>query len=278
MGVTRFLGLAIGPAALARAGCAVSAPLGPTTQAAGAVSQRHVAITTPDGTADALLFTPPGAAPAPAVILWADVGGLRPAIGEIGRKLAGEGYVVLAPNAFYRSVKLDGSSVSDVDARTRFTEWRGKATKDAIGRDAKAYSAFLDGLPQVDHGAKAGTLGYDAGASYAFYTAQALPNRIAAVAVFHPAGTATARPNSPHLFVKESRAAYYVALAADDDQREPEDKGQFRDEFAKAGLTATVVVLGGKHGFALPDNAAHDAASDAESWRAALALLKTALR
>jgi carboxymethylenebutenolidase len=237
-----------------------------------------VTITTPDGVADALLFAPLGSAPAPAVILWTDVGGLRPAIGEIGSRLAAEGYVVLAPNAFYRSVKLDGTSVSDVDARTRFTEWRGKATKEAISRDAKAYAAFLDGLSQVDHAAKVGTLGYDAGASYAFFTAQALPDRVAAVAIFHPAGTATARDNSPHLFVKESRAAYYVALASDDDQREPEDKGQYREEFAKAGLTATVVVLGGKHGFALPDNAAHDAASDAESWRAALALLKSALR
>src|SRR5690606_28428524 len=98
MDVKRFLGLAISPAALVLSGCAASAPVGPGTQAAGVVNQRHVAITTPDGTADALLFTPAGAAPAPAVILWADVGGLRPAIGEIGRRLAGEGYVVLAPN------------------------------------------------------------------------------------------------------------------------------------------------------------------------------------
>ena len=278
MNPTRALGILAASLALALGGCGAPGPARSASDRAVPAGEQHVAIATPDGTADALLFTPANGRPAPAVILWADVGGIRPAIGEIGRKLAGEGYVVLAPNAFYRSVKLDGTTVSDVDTRTRFTEWRGAATKEAIGRDARAYSAFLDGLAQVDHAAKAGTIGYDAGASYAFFTAQALPDRIAAVAIFHPAGTATARDNSPHLFVGESKAAYYVALAADDDKREPEDKGQYRDEFAKAGLTGTVTVLSGNHGFALPDSPAHDAASDSESWAAALALLKPALR
>jgi carboxymethylenebutenolidase len=277
MNFARALGFLAAPLALALGGCDATGPARSASAAAASADERHVTIATPDGTADALLFTPAGTRPAPAVILWADVGGLRPAIGQIGRKLAAEGYVVLAPNAFYRSVKLDGTTVSDVDGRTRFTEWRGATTKAAISRDARAYLTFLDGLKQVNHAAKAGTVGYDAGAAYAFFTAQALPERVAAVAIFHPTGTATARDNSPHLFVKESRAAYYVALSADDDKREPEDKAQYRDEFAKAGLTGTVVVLAGNHGFALPDNPAYDAAVDAQSWAAALALLKSAL-
>jgi carboxymethylenebutenolidase len=278
MSIRRILGLAATAGALVLAGCANVPPAASASGRAATAGERRVTIATPDGAADALLFTPASPRPAPAVILWADVGGLRPAIAGMGRKLAAEGYVVLAPNAFYRSVKLDGATVSDADARTRFTVWRAAATKDAIGRDAKAYATFLDGLGEVDHAAKMGALGYDAGASYAFFTAQALPDRVAAVAIFHPAGTATDRANSPHLFVGESKAAYYVALAADDDQREPGDKNQYREEFTKAGLSATVVVLAGKHGFALPDNAAYDAAVDAESHAAALALLKSALR
>ncbi len=278
MKLTHLLVLSLAPLALALDSCAPSGPVSAVSTAAPAITEKHVTVATPDGTTDALLFTPGSPTPAPAVILWADIGGLRPAIADLGRRLAGEGYVVLAPNAFYRTVKLDGTIVSEVDPRTRFTEWRGPATKEAIARDARAYVAFLDGLPQVDRSAKAAAIGYDIGAAYAFYTAQALPDRIGAVAAFHPSGTATARDNSPHLFVGESKAAYYVALSADDDQREPEDKNQFRDEFATAGLSATVVVLSGNHGFALPDNPAHDAVSVAESSLAALSLLQSSAR
>jgi len=249
--------------------------------AGGDVAEEHVTITTPDGTADALLFTPAGGGPAPVVLVWPDIGGLRPAFGEIGRRLAEEGYVALVPNAFYRSARLDGGTapgaLDGAALRTRFTEWRAAADDDAIMRDTRAYMAFLDARPEVDKTAKAGTLGYDVGGTHAFLAARAMPERFGAVAVFHPLGIATARPNSPHLFVGETKAAYYVALARPDDAREPGDKTDLTAAFANAGLDATVTVLPGGHGFAVPDSPAHDAPSAEQSWSAALALLKKAL-
>src|SRR5690606_2693239 len=141
-----------------------------------AASERHVTIATPDGSADALLFTP-AMAKAPAVILWADLGGLRPAIAEVGRKLAGEGYVVLVPNAFHRSVALDGTSASTLDFATRNEQWRGTATDERIMADVKAYLAYLDALPQVDTSVKAGAVGYEIGSVHAFLTARVAPGR-----------------------------------------------------------------------------------------------------
>lgn len=277
--IRRIARLGLVPAALALAVGSHAAPLQAASQSApAAVAERQVTVTTPDGVADALLFTPPGKAARPAVILWADIGGLRPTIAEVGSKLAAAGYVVLAPNAFYRTVKLDGTAVSDVPIRTRFGDWRKPTTKETIGRDAHAYAAFLEGLPQVNKKAKMGVVGYDVGSAYAFDAAQALPDRIAAVAVFYPMGTATPHDDSPHLFVRESKAAYYVAIASDDDKREPEDKGQYRDEFAKAHLTGQVEVLDAKHGFSMPDSAAHDAAADAGTWAAMLKLFHAKLR
>lgn len=242
-----------------------------------ATGGRHVTVTTQDGSADALLFTP-AAGKAPAVILWPDLGGLRPATADLGRKLAAEGYVVLVPNEFYRSVKLDGTTVSDVEFRTRFTEWRAAATDDAVISDAKAYMTYLDGLPQVDRARKAGAVGFDIGAAYAFLAARALPDRISAVAAIHPLAIATARSNSPHLFVNQSKAAYYVAFAKNDDEREPGDKTDVTKAFSDAGLTGTVVVLPGDHGFALSDNAAYDTSSFENAWSATLALLAAALK
>lgn len=245
-------------------------------------AEQHVTITTPDGTADALLFTPdPGNGAAPAVLVWADIGGLRPAFADIGRRLAEEGYVVLVPNAFYRSVRLDGSispGPPDRDEfRKRLTEWRAAANDAAIASDTKAYMAFLDGRPEVDRKARAGSVGFDVGAAHAFLAAQAMPGRFGAVAVYHPLGIATSRPTSPHLSVGKTRAAYYVALAKPDDEREPGDKDDLRTAFADAGLKGTVEVLSGKHGFAVPDSPAYDETSANESWSAMLHLLRTAL-
>lgn len=238
-----------------------------------AASERHVTIATPDGSADALLFTP-AMAKAPAVILWADLGGLRPAIAEVGRKLAGEGYVVLVPNAFHRSVALDGTSASTLDFATRNEQWRGTATDERIMADVKAYLAYLDALPQVDTSVKAGAVGYEIGSVHAFLTARVAPDRIAAVAAVQPLAIATARPNSPHLFVKESKAAYYVAIGKDADAREPGDKTDLTTAFAEAGLHGTVEVVASDHGFALADNAKYDPASAAQAWAATVALLR----
>src|SRR5881409_1736029 len=69
------------------------------------VVEKDVSIKTPDGTADAVLFTPAASGQFPAVLMWPDIMGLRPAFRDMGRRLAGEGYVVLVPNPFYRSKK-----------------------------------------------------------------------------------------------------------------------------------------------------------------------------
>jgi carboxymethylenebutenolidase len=274
-------GLAEGKTWKAAAGLVAALALGlagcVTVPQDAAAGERHVTVTTPDGSADALLFTP-AKAKAPAVILWGDLGGLRPAVAEIGRKLAAEGYVVLAPNAFYRSVALDGTTASTLDRATRNKDWRGTATDERILSDATAYLAYLDGLPRVDTSAKAGAVGYEIGAVHAFLTARAAPDRIAAVAAIQPLAIATARPNSPHLFVKESKAAYYVAIGKNADAREPGDKADLAKAFADAGLKGTVVVMPGDHGFALSDNAAHDATSAEQAWAATIALLRERLK
>ena len=262
--------------ALAGTSCATVEPQ------SSSIIQRTVAVATPDGRADALLLYPSSRGGHwPAVIVWTDGAGLRPAYSDIGRKLAEEGFVVLIPNAFFRTVKLDGSTPAPVlpadQARERSTQWRAAASEEAIMRDTKAYVAFLDGQPQTASGSKVGTLGFDYGTASAFHAARALPDRVAAVAAIHPAGTATPRPNSPHLFVNQSKAAYYVVLGENDDIREPGDKDDYNKAFAEAGLHGTVEVSPANHGFALPDDPAYDAAASAAAWSRALDLLRTRL-
>ena len=68
------------------------------------MSWEKIEIQTQDGTADAYLSRPDGAATGlPGVLLLMDAFGLRPQIGEMADRIASRGYTVLAPNLFYRA-------------------------------------------------------------------------------------------------------------------------------------------------------------------------------
>ena len=279
-----FMAMCAGTLALAASGCATRAGEGGAAAPRGPAAARAVTIQTADGSTDALLFTPSGKGPWPAVLLFADVSGLRPAYADIGRRLADQGYVVLAPNEFYRSIKLDGSAagaaptVAPSETFARGQEWRAAATDEAAIADTRAYLAYLDELPQVDASAKAGALGYDIGGAHAFTAARAAPDRIAAVATAHPLAIATARETSPHLFVGQSRASYLIEIAAPDDEREPGDKDDLRAAFSSAALPATITVVPAAHGYAVADQGGYDAGAEANFWQAMLALFQARLR
>jgi carboxymethylenebutenolidase len=265
----------------AMAGAVALFALAAPALAQGGVYAEAVSIPTPDGTADGTVFYPAsGKGPWPAIILWHDLSGLRTAYRNMGAKLAGEGFVVLTPNAFYRSARAsdDYVDLGNPDMRKRQMDYRAAATDDGIARDAVAYMAFLDTLKQVAKGKKAGTVGFDVGGSYAFRTAAALPGRIAAVASIHGLGAATARPNSPHLLVPKTRAAYFIVQSKDDDAREPEDKTDYEKVIAEGKLQGQVDVYPANHGFAVPGNAAYDPASAAKAWGEIVALMKAKLK
>src|SRR3546814_11598916 len=87
--------------ALAGAGALVAA-LPARAMAAGPVKGRDVAIKTNDGICDAY-FVAPAEGKHPAVLVWPDIRGLRPAFRQMADRLAGDGYAVLTVNPFYRS-------------------------------------------------------------------------------------------------------------------------------------------------------------------------------
>jgi carboxymethylenebutenolidase len=62
----------------------------PRVANAVAVTEAEVNITTPDGTADCY-FAHPASGAAPAVLVWPDIFGLRPAFRQMGKRLAESG-------------------------------------------------------------------------------------------------------------------------------------------------------------------------------------------
>src|SRR5499426_1830215 len=87
-----FVAMSIAAGIVAAAGSASAADL--------PVVEKNVEIKMPDGTCDAV-FIHPASGSHPGVLIWPDAFGLRPAMRDIGKRIAAEGYSVLVPNPFY---------------------------------------------------------------------------------------------------------------------------------------------------------------------------------
>jgi carboxymethylenebutenolidase len=227
--------------------------------AAADVVEKDVTIKTPDGVCDAAYFHP-ATGKHPAVIVWTDIFGLRPSFRALGRRLAAEGYSVLVPNPFYRTAKspvvVDASTFdfNDPASRAKTAAWTGPINAPgAIEKDAGAYIAWLDSQKEVDAAKKMGTQGYCMGGPLVFKTV-ALSQRLGAGATFHGGGLVTDKPDSPHILIPKMKANMYIAIAASDDDKQPDAKDKLKAAFADAHLKATVVVYTGMaHGWTVPD-------------------------
>jgi len=247
-----------------------------------------VSITTPGGVCDAAFIHPQGKGPYPAVILFTDVFGLRPTMREMAARLsASDGYAVLVPNPYYRTSKapglptdLDFSSAAD---RDKIAKVRAPLTDEAVTSDTVAYVKYLDAQPVIDTKAKMGVFGYCMGGPFTMQAAAANPDRIGAGASFHGGGLVTDKPDSPHLKVAKMKAQFYFAIAANDDQRQPDAKLKLREAFKAANLQAKIEVYEGcLHGFCVKDMPLQDGkpiyneAEAERAWGDLRALFKTA--
>ena len=245
------------------------------------VTEKDVEVKTPDGVCDAVLFYPTAKGTKPAVLIWTDILGLRPVFREMGKRLAAQGHVVLVPNPFYRSRRapvVDGAfDFTKPEDRAKLFALRGAMTNDGIDKDAVAFVAFLDAQPQTNKRKKVGVQGYCMGGPLSFRTAAAVPGRIAAVGSFHGGGLATKNPDSPHLLIPTTNAAYLVAVAQNDDKQQPEAKDILKAAFAEAKKTATVEVYPAAHGWCVKGSAVYDEAAAERAWAELTKLYKAKL-
>lgn len=271
---TRLSRRSFGLATVATAGIATGA------LAQSNVVETDVTVKTADGMCDAVLFHPAGEGRWPAVLIWPDIMGLRPAFRDMGKRLAGQGYVVLVPNPFYRSAKApvigDNFDFSNPDQRNRLMGYRAAMTDDGIDHDATAYLAFLDAQPQTAKRRKAGVQGYCMGGALAFRTAAAVSARIGAVGSFHGGnGLVTDKPDSPHLLIPKTNAVFLVLQAQNDDATQPKVKDDLKAAFAAAGKQATVEVYHANHGWCVPGGQVYNQGEAERAWAALSALYQT---
>jgi len=246
-----------------------------------AVTESEVDIRTPDGTADAY-FVHPSKGSHPAVLIWPDIYGLRPAFRQMGKRLAGSGYSVLVVNPYYRKqrapVAPEHAGFDDPATQAALMSLRNSLTPATTQTDATAFVEWLDTQPSVDRRKKMGTTGYCMTGPFTLRTAAALPERIGAGASFHGGGLVTDKPDSPHLLIPKMRARFLIAIAESDDKRQPEAKDVLRDAFAKAKLPAEIEVYAGTiHGWCPIDAKVYNHDQAEKAWDRMLVLFKSAL-
>lgn len=242
----------------------------PSPANAAPAKGRDVTIQTADGTADAY-FVAPTSGRHPAVLVWPDIMGLRPAFRQMADRLAQSGYAVLTVNQFYRSTKAPflkpGQSFDQPEVRAMIMPWRDPLTPAAITADAKSFAGFLDAQPEVDSKRGMGSTGYCMGGPFVFRTAAALPGRVKAGGSFHGAPLVTEAADSPHKLVPQLQGRYLLAIAENDDTRAPGDKEALRTAFTAAKVPAEIeVYAGAMHGWCPPDSRVYNAVQAERAW------------
>jgi len=250
-------------------GATVMMMLPPVANALDVVGH-DVLVKTPDGESDCY-FVHPVKGRYPAVIIWPDILGLRPAFRMMGERLAKSGYSVLVVNPYYRSARSPvieaGASFQDEQTRNIVLPYYRALSAETNVTDAKAYVTFLDQQKPVDVKRKMGSTGYCMGGPMVMRTAASIPARIGAVGSFHGGGLVTDQPDSPHLLIGNMKADLLVAVAANDDERSPNDKEILRKSFAEAGLKAEIEVYkGAMHGWCPPDSRVYNKAQAEHAW------------
>ena len=245
------------------------------------VQEAEVDIKTADGTADAY-FVHPAAGAHPAVLIWPDIFGLRPAFRQMGKRLAESGYAVLVINPFYRikhaPTAPEHPNWDDPATRSALMTQMGTLSPQTAAVDGPAFVTWLDGQKAVDRKRKIGTTGYCMGGQYTMRTAAAFPDRVGAGATFHGGSLVTDKPDSPHLLIPKMKARYLIAIAENDDQRQPEAKDVLREGFARAGLPAEIEVYAGTlHGWCPIDSQVYNHDQAEKAWGRMLVLFKEAL-
>ncbi len=241
------------------------------------VTESDVTITTPDGTCDAY-FVHPSAGTAPAVLVWPDIFGLRPAFRQMGKRLAETGYSVLVVNPFYRQQKAPTAPQGAATPINQLFPMAQALTETTHMTDAKAFVGWLDMQASVAKNRKVGTQGYCMGGPMAFRTAAAVPDRVGAVASFHGGGLVANGANSPHVQASKSKAQFLIAIAANDDMARPMEKDVLKQTFADVKLPAEIeVYANAAHGWCPPDSGVYNEAQAEKAWTRLLALYQKAL-
>ncbi len=246
--------------------------------------KRDVTIPTPDGEARAFVFTPSeGRGPWPAVIMYMDAPAIRPALFEMGERLAEAGYYVLLPDLFWRAGPYSPPSMAklragDQEEAANFAKLRASTGAERQMTDTRACLDWLSRQSEVKAG-RVGVTGYCMGGSAALRAAGTFPDRIAAAASFHGGNMATDDEQSPHRVAPNIKAKVLIAGAENDAHYDEAQNERLKAALIDAKLDAEVSIWKGcLHGWVPTDMPVYNPEGAARHWRELIKLFDETLK
>jgi carboxymethylenebutenolidase len=242
----------------------------------------RIEIRTRDGICPSYVYRPTTSGPWPAVLVYMDGLAIRPAMLEVGERLATYGYYVLLPDLFYRSgpyEPMDPKVVfSDPEKRKVLMEkFFARATPAAIMSDTAAFLAYLSIQPDIKPGG-IGTTGYCMGGLMSLTAAGMYPDQIVATASYHGGRLATDAPDSPHLLAPKVKSKVYIAGAIEDPGFPDDMKDRLERALTQARVDHKIETYQARHGWVLRDTPVYDAAASERHWQTLTALLDATLK
>jgi len=242
----------------------------------------EIEIGTRDGQCRSFVYRPRGTGPWPAVLVYMDGLAIRPAMLELGERLATYGYYVLLPDLFYRSGPYEPMNPREVFSdpekrRILMEKFFAPATPANVMSDTRAFLDYLAAQPDVKPGA-IGTTGYCMGGALSLTAAGTYPQRVAAAASYHGGRLATDAPDSPHRLAPQMKARIYVAGAVEDQSFPDDMKERLEQALTAAGVDHLIETYPAKHGWVFRDTPVFDAPAAERHWQSLVALLDSKLK
>ena len=212
-----------------------------------AVDGKPVSYQSGTETVNALLYTPSGKGPFPALVVIHEYWGLNDWVKEQASKLADQGYVALAIDLYRGKVATTPDEAHEI--------MRG-VPEDRASRDLLAASAYLRSQKNVDP-ARVGSIGWCMGGGYAFNLAVNDPKLKAVVINYgHLA--------SDDATLKKINAAVLGIFGGQDRGIPPADVNKFESQMKALGKTVDVHIFpDAGHAFENPNNKTGYRADDA---------------
>lgn len=217
---------------------------------------------TSDGPMRAFCCSPadPGDGPRPAVLLLMEAFGLTSHIRDVARRIAREGYVVLAPDLYHREPGQRTFGYDEVEEAMQVMYRLDFAG--GLERDLRAALAWLKARPDVD-GARIGVTGFCLGGGVTFFCAVALSSEIAAAAGFY--GMV---PNEWLERVDAIDVPLLLFFGGLDPYIPLGRVAQIQQRLAEAGKSARLELYReADHGFFCDERDSYDAAAAADAWQ-----------
>jgi carboxymethylenebutenolidase len=235
--------------------------------------ERQIEIATPEGSMTTFVFHPEDDGPHPVVLYLMDAPSIRPALKDMASRLATAGYYVMLPYLYYRGGPFREFGASDEDMHSR-RDLMGTITAPGIASDAEALLAFAADDPEARHG-KVGVVGFCMSGRWALVVAQAIPDRVTAVASIHGAWLVGDGDDSAHRNLDRIRAEVFFGWCDNDATAPREHVPVMRQALEDAGIRYRIdFIEDAVHGYAPPGTERYHRARSEQHWERVHALLK----